>query len=282
MRKIWFWSIALMGLTLAGLCAWASCDPRSSAWAAPLPVWAAPLPLSAATEPLTGTLPSTIYLPLAAANYNQACEPIPGASYAALSVVRKDVVPDAENDAGYNLGLLGYELTGAYRGLVDYDGDDDPLAPQFPFLFGDQRVPNFPNVYRLYHGWGEPVTDWPVTMLGMEVADFEILHVPERGDPIDPQGYEVMVIYASEQRVALNYGREDSLRGYTLYIENVCVEPSLLTLYRQLNAAGRNELPALFGSQALGRATTSEIRVVIRDAGSAMDPRSRKDWWRGR
>ena len=205
-----------------------------------------------------------------------------GASYAALSVVRESSVPDAENDAGYNLGLLGYELTDAYRGLVDYNGGEDPGAPQFPFLFGDQRVPNVPNVYRLYHGWGEPVTDWPVTMFGMEVADFEILHVPESGYRIDPQGYQVMVIYASEQRVALNYGRKDSLAGYTLYIENVCVEPSLLALYRQLDAAGRNDLPALFGSQALGRATTSEIRVVIRDTGSAMDPRSRKDWWRGR
>ena len=243
--------------------------------------WAHPAPRAFTAEPLTETVESFIYLPLALSNYSLACEPIPDVRYAALSVDNPHN-PDAENDPGYNLGLLGYELTDAYRGLVDYGGDADPNAPQFPALFSDQRVPNFPNVYRLYHGWGEPITDWPVTMLGMEVGEGEVLHVPESGYRIDPQGYQVLVIYASEQRIAINYTRGDHLLGYTVYVENVCVEPSLLELYRQLDAAGRTELPALYGSQPFGRATTTEIRVVIRDGGAAMDPRSRKDWWRGR
>jgi hypothetical protein len=41
-------------------------------------------------------------------------------------------------------------------------------------------------------------------------------------------------------------------------------------------------LPALRGSQALGRARDASIGVAIRDTGSFMDPRSRKDWWQGR
>ncbi|MDX9954162.1 MAG: hypothetical protein RBT75_08710 [Anaerolineae bacterium] len=274
MRNGWFWGIASVALLLAGLCAWASA-PAGSAWAAPLP-------LPASEQHFSDILTHTLYLPLTASNYRPPCEPILGVSYTALSVVREGPVPDAENDAGYNLGLLDYELTYAYPGLVDYNGGEDPSAPQFPFLFGDQRVPTFPNVYRLYHGWGEPVTDWPVTMLGMAVTRCEVLQVPESGYRIDQQGQQVLVIYASEERIALNYGRKDSLYGYTIYIENVSVEPSLMALYRQLDAAGRYELPALFGSQPLGQATTSEIRVVIRDTGAAMDPRSRKDWWRGR
>jgi len=267
-------SVILVLLAAGGAILWGGLRPSERAWAHPAP-------RAFTGEPFTDTTESFIYLPLALSNYSRACEPIPDVRYAALSVVNPHN-PDAENDPGYNLGLLGYELTDAYRGLVDYDGDADPNAPQFPALFGDQRVPNFPNVYRLYHGWGEPITDWPVTMLGMGVEEAEILHVPESGYRIDPQGYQVLVIYASEQRIAINYTRGDHLLGYTVYVENVCVEPSLLELYRQLDAAGRTELPALYGSQPFGRATATEIRVVIRDTGAAMDPRSRRDWWRGR
>lgn len=285
MKAIWRLGIAL-GLALAilgGALAWMGAAPREAALAeARRPVTPTEsAPTLFAGDIITGEKDVFVFLPLVLSNYNPGCEPIPGASYAALSVVNPHN-PDAENDPGYNLGLLGYEVTEAYRGLVDYAGGEDPNAPQFPYLFGDQRTPNFPQVYRLHHGSGEPVTDWPVTMLGMEVALTETLHVPESGYRIDPQGYQVMVIYASEARIAINYTRGDNLLGYTIYIENVCVEPSLLALYRQLDAAGRTHLPALRGSEPFGRATSAEIRLVIRDTGSAMDPRSRKDWWRGR
>ncbi|MCL7454490.1 MAG: hypothetical protein M8467_15740, partial [Anaerolineae bacterium] len=66
---------------------------------------------------------------------------------------------------------------------------------------------------------------------------------------------------------------------YTVHVENVCVEPSLLALYRQWDAAGRVRLPALRGGQPFGRARGTEIGVAIRDSGTFMDPRSRKDWW---
>jgi hypothetical protein len=38
----------------------------------------------------------------------------------------------------------------------------------------------------------------------------------------------------------------------------------------------------LQSGQALGRAAGSTVGVAIRDNGMFMDPRSRKDWWRGR
>ena len=69
------------------------------------------------------------------------------------------------------------------------------------------------------------------------------------------------------------------VRGYTVHLVGVCTEPSLLALYRQLDRDGRGSLPALRGDQPLGRARGAEIQVSIRDTGSFMDPRVRKDWW---
>jgi hypothetical protein len=67
-----------------------------------------------------------------------------------------------------------------------------------------------------------------------------------------------------------------------LHLENICVDANLLALYRQLNAAGRSKLPALWPGQPIGRAPGREIEVAIRDSGAFLDPRSRKDWWQGR
>ena len=52
-----------------------------------------------------------------------------------------------------------------------------------------------------------------------------------------------------------------------------------MALYEACNAAGRGELPALRPDQPLGRARGTEVYVAIRDTGSWMDPRVRKDWW---
>ena len=80
--------------------------------------------------------------------------------------------------------------------------------------------------------------------------------------------------------ITLKYTGEDNVvQGYTIHIENICVEPDLLALYRNWNEAGREQLPALPGGQALGRALAGEISVSVRDNGTFLDPRSRKDWW---
>jgi hypothetical protein len=95
-----------------------------------------------------------------------------------------------------------------------------------------------------------------------------------------------MVLYAEEQRITLNYTRRDTVaNGYAVHLENICVDPNLLALYRaQVNAEGwraTGRLPALRNNQALGTALGSELKVAIRDRGAFMDPRSRKDWWQG-
>lgn len=233
-------------------------------------------------EGATGTASVTVrailyrvYLPLVSRPPDP-CRPIPGASYSSLFVVNP-TNPDAENDPGFNIGLLGWELTAAYKGVVDY-GMGDTKAPKFYYLFADLRAPDFSNVYRLYNGDGTLNTDWPVTVAGLAVTTDEIIHTPDSGYDIQ-YGYDAMVIYASRERIALNYTRGDNLLGYTVYVDGICVEPSLLALYEQLDAADRYDLPVVRGGQAIGRAWNTEIRVAVRDTGTVLDPRG-LDWWR--
>jgi hypothetical protein len=114
----------------------------------------------------------------------------------------------------------------------------------------------------------------------------ETLHLPGRGPDIYQGVYHALVLYASDVRITWTYTRYGFITtpsgGYGVHVENVCVDPNLVALYNQANAAGRGNLPALRGGQAFGRARSGEILAAIRDTGSFMDPRSRKDWWQGR
>jgi hypothetical protein len=88
------------------------------------------------------------------------------------------------------------------------------------------------------------------------------------------------VLFADKDSITFKYTSEDNVvSGYTVHIQDICVEPKLLALYQQENAAGRAELPALTGNQPFGRARASEVLVAIRDTGAFMDPRVKKDWW---
>jgi hypothetical protein len=187
-----------------------------------------------------------------------------------------------------NLAVRGYAATTAYLGLVDYAGNVDPNAPQLYTLFANNRTPAFTSAYRVNRwDWtcncrGGPIAKWDVTLLGMRTTPGEIVRLPVAGYDIGG-GYGALVLYAEPTRLTLKYTREDNVvAGFTLHLENICVDANLLALYRQLNAAGRSQLPALFPGQPLGRASGTEIAAAIRDTGSFLDPRSRKDWWQGR
>jgi hypothetical protein len=231
-------------------------------------------------------LTSIVYLPNVLTP--DPCAPIPGESYGDLSVPPPPTDRPAEEHGDLNLALRGYELTDAYQGLVDYGGGTDPKAPQLPGLFADGRTPTFPNLYQVHHwDWdcncrGSSITDPEVTLVGMGVSTGETVRVPDSGYHIGG-GYEVLVLYASTERITLKYTREDNVvQGYTLHVEHVCVDPDLLALYQAWNDEGRSHLPALQAGQPFGRARGGEIGVSIRDNGAFMDPRSRKDWWQGR
>ena len=120
-----------------------------------------------------------------------------------------------------------------------------------------------------------------MTLLGLGTRPGELVRSPSRQAKIDDaQEYIALVLYAEARRITLKYTREDNVvNGYTIRIEDVCVDPGLLALYRQLDGEGRGRLPALRNDQALGTALSGELRIAVRDTGTFMDPRSQKDWW---
>ena len=252
-----------------------------------------PRPLGPAGAPLVQS-GFRLFLPSLAYVQPPACDPIPGQGYEAIPIVGQPTIsPPAEQHPDINaLAVRGYVLTNAPKTLVNYGGGTDPTAPQLYTMFLDGRLPQFPNVYQVYdwncatNSRGILIATWPVTLLGMGTGRGEVLQLPARynGAPDIYQGtYWALVLYASTERITFVYTRLDTVAyGYTVHVEGVCVEPGLLNLYRQQNAAGRWYLPALKFQQPFGRANGPEIKVAIRDTGSFMDPRSRKDWWQGR
>ncbi len=216
------------------------------------------------------------------------CAPIPSVNYNGIEAKPSHPDRPAEQQADLNLRLRGYAPTTGVRGLISLDGATDGGAPQLYGLFADQRTPAIRNLYHVYDwDWGSnsrggAITDPEVTLIGVDVSAGETIYMPDSGANIG-EGNEALVLYASATRLTLKFTGEDNVeRGYTLQLEGVCVEPRLLALYQQLNAAGRGELPALRPHQAIGRAAGDELGIAIRDSGTFMDPRSRKDWWRGR
>jgi hypothetical protein len=269
---------------------------------APPPVWATRAAAHSAADAVRATLPSLSASPAIRATQGitshvflpfifkqpSGCQPVPGAQYGTLDVNGPPTDRPAEQHADLNLSMRGYEITSADLGLVDYGAGADPNAPQVYTLFVDQRVPAFTTVYQVYDwNWGcncrgGLLTNWDVTLAGMGVAPGEVLYFPDSGSNIG-NGYEALVLYASEERITLKYTREDNVvAGYTIHVENICVEPTLQDLYRAWNDAGRGRLPALRAGQPIGRARGYEVGVAIRDWGTFLDPRSRKDWWQGK
>ncbi len=267
----------------------------------PAPVYASdptPIPIK---PPLIRSSPAvthTFYFPLVYGGPSgiDPCSSIPGQSYGSLSPSSLPTDRPADQHADLNLALRGYILVNESKTLVTYsyppDQPPDPNAPQLATLFSPQRLPAFVNTYQVGHwDWTCNCRDrwdseWPVELLGAQVTTGEVIHVPSSGYSISrprlPNGYEVLVLYATTQRITIKYTRDDNVvSGYTIHAENVCVEPSLLALYNLLNSQGRHQLPALFAGQGFGRARSNEIQVAIRDTGMFMDPRSRRDWWQG-
>lgn len=258
-------------------------------------VSAHPLELSSdqiASVPLNATADDVptyyVYLPLALNAYPEptACNPIPGQMYAAISVVpegSQPPSPSAEEDPGFNVNLFEFRPVQESKQLFVVD-EEAWTAPQLAYVYENPHIPTIKDVYHLYYWDGIKAPDQPaVSALGIPTVSGQVIHVPQRfgaGTDIDNAGYKVLVLYASQESIALKYTREDGLAGgYTVYIDGICVEPDLQTLYNETDEAGRNNLPALFGQQPLGRAWGDEIRLVVRDRGALMDPRWRDDWW---
>jgi len=232
-----------------------------------------------------------VYLPSVSKVSPDLCQPT-NETYGSLPVRDWEPSPPAETHPDLNLSMRGYTPTTAFLGLVDIGGAWDPAPPQLAGVFSPPRAPNIKATYQVY-GWDwtcncrtgpiSPPEDPEVTLIDLAATPGETVHVPDRVDgEISQDGYKVLVLYASANRLTLKYTAEDNvIVGYTVHMESICVDPNLLALYQKLNNEGRHELPALRGGQALGRVPGNRVGVVIRDTGTFMDPRSRKDWWHG-
>ncbi len=213
-----------------------------------------------------------------------------------------DGIPAAQHP-DKNLALRGYDNVdsrGYVRGLVTLPGNSDPLAPRLDTMLN--RIPNFVHVYQTYNwNWGSggqygygvrgqrldpnacPVSQcWDVTVAGFQTTRGEPVYLPISGyGDIAGGVYYALVLYATNSSITLKYTSEDSVvRGYTIHVDNVCVDPNLLAAYNDdNNNHQRMPLPALRNHQAFGVAMGAELDVAIRDNGAFMDPRSRNDWW---
>ena len=224
----------------------------------------------------------------------------PTTSGNAYDLIPRDGAPADRPDklhGDLNLALRSYGAAAEPPGLVPYNGATDPDAPQFSGLFVSSRMGTPATSYRVNlwrfesdacggatHGCRGPVDSaWPVTLLGLAASPGEAIAIPSR-NPAIYSSANAMVLFADDQRITLGYTRQDTIAsGYAVYIENVCVDPNLLTLYRaQIGADGyraSDRLPGLRNGQPLGTAGGNEIIVGVRDNASWLDPRSRKDWW---
>ena len=246
-----------------------------------------------------------VWMPLAFSRFSAyLCPASSGNRYrrgAAFQYDSDDPVRPAGDHADKNLHRRGYlrndDLDLLH--LVDYGSEDPTQPPQLATLFSPPRVPSLTSSYRVYDwqwapspgpGWaGAPLSKYPVTALGLQTTPGELLHVSESGYDIGA-GMQVIVLYADADTIALRYTREDSggSPGYTVHVDGICTDPSLLALYGSLDASdgpryiyGRSsyELPILPAGQPFGRALHTEIVVAIVDTGTFMDPRSREEWW---
>lgn len=274
-----------------------------------------PTPTATATHtPVTPTPTATPRPPI------DPCAPIPDApAYAAISRERAGDGRPAHEHPDVNLSIRGWEPTGGEHRLIDIDGPHDPRAPRLYHLLPDSDYGSehgtFTSLFRVYDWYwtsnirGPVLTEYGATLVGMKTTQGQTVHVPwadysigrleERTSMAHPcdasaaeysalgdaaplqDGYNVLVLYATRERITFTYTRHDTVAcGYVIHVENVCVEPRLRELYERMNREGRSRLPALRAHEPFGRALGGEILVAIRDTGTFMDPRSRKDWWR--
>lgn len=223
------------------------------------------------------------------ANTAAACPTTSGRAYELIPVAGGGAEHPDYAHADLNLALRGFEPTNAALALIEMNGPTDSDPPQLAGLFTDGRMPTFVATYRVRDwNWscGErgcqstPLDNREVTLLGMSVQPGETISIPARNAQIYGGGFKVLVLYADKNGVTLGYTREDSVaNGYTVHIENICVDPNLLAIYRTANDRGRGSLPGIRTGEVIGAASGTEVAVATRDRGAFLDPRTRKNWW---
>lgn len=281
------------------------CSPRLLFWAMPFFILALygwePRHTLAQTGTLTptpveqGTLPEAtlVFLPVVAMQEDPTPTPTPTPPtiFQLVPVLPPPVDRPAATNPDLNLAMRGYVPITASLALIDVGGDTDPHAPQLAAIFAPPRLPTFRAAHRVYDwDWscgadgcrGQPLAFPEVTLVAVATTPGEALFIPARVPEIYGGGFRALVLYAEATRITLAYTRQDTPAvGYLVHLEGVAVDSALVALYTAQNTSGRAHLPALHNNEQIGVAAADTILIAIRDTGSFMDPRSRKDWWVG-
>lgn len=200
-------------------------------------------------------------------------------------------IQNPENNPEVNISLRGWTEVNEAKQLIDYGGDTDPNPPpSFGSVFAG-RIPQVVNTYIINEwDWGSgkgipgksATPAWPVHLIGLAASPGEPILGLAAGRKVYGD-FTLMVLYASPNSITFTHSNGDVAPpnddGYPIYFLDICVDPNLLAKYQSDNAGGRNSLPAIRAGQIFGYAKDTEVKVAVRDTGSFMDPRSRKDWW---
>jgi len=204
-----------------------------------------------------------------------------GSGYSTLSINGSPTSTPAHLQADLNIKLRGMGEVNEARTLIDINGPTDSGAPKINTLFVDGRVPGMARLYKVgkFGGLATGLEGgYPVHVVELVTSAGETVRTPRSGYDIGG-GKTALVLYADADSLTLKYTREDSIvHGYAIHLLGLKVDAALLALYRSCVAAGRSELPALAGGQAVGTAGAT-LMVSVRDTGQFMDPRARKDWY---
>lgn len=185
----------------------------------------------------------------------------------------------AEEHGDLNLHLRDPQPIQTELSLIDIDNaGSDSNAPNL----GDVFEPNFVNAYTV-HDWdwgcnckGPLLRQDHLVLVGIKTTPGEPIFIPTKDQDVFQGKYYATLLYASEDSVTFLYDRKGSVvSGYTVHYLGLRTDPNLLKLFRESKG---NELPGLTLDTPVGIAT-DEIMVAIRDNGTFMDARSRKDWW---
>lgn len=223
------------------------------------------------------------------------CPVVSTQSYTLIPMTDVDLSHPAPIHADLNLAQRSYIDVALPPSFIDLNGPVDEDAPQLAQLFINRQPIQFAALYQVHdwdwgcggHGCRRALLAAPeATLLGLQTEPGAPLRAPARQASIyrDSQGeeYVAVALYAEDNRLTLAYTRDGSVaHGYVVHLEQICVDPMLVQRYIEADRNGRRQLPALRHDQRVGIARTQEVRLAIRDRGAFLDPRSRKDWWRG-
>jgi uncharacterized protein YjbI with pentapeptide repeats len=186
--------------------------------------------------------------------------------------------PAAEH-GDLNLKLRDPQPIDVELSLIDIPGSGiDADTPKLSAAF----EPNFVNAYTV-HNWdwacnckGELLREDQLVLVGIKTRPGEPIFIPSKKQDIFAGKYFATVLYASEDSLTFIYDNVGNVTtGYTVHYLGLQTDPNLLTLFRESKG---NELPGLTLDTPVGTAT-DELIIAIRDKGTFMDARSRKDWW---